>query len=475
MDGTIESTHCDCMAGLGECCSHVAALLWALEAAVRLRETKTPTQVTAYWNTAPVKNTIYSEVASMDFTSPGLKHKQIQCDKQPEFKKLNRESAIPEPTTDELAELWKTLDESSGNPGILAIVPGYCQKFIPSILSDKFPILLPGLRKPECFTMPLHDLVKEGEGLDLSITDTEINNVEKTTQGQSFSKKWFQFRAGRITASKMKSVCHTNPENPSKSLIKQICFPEMSKFSSEGTKWGCHHEATALGNYEEYMGTQHSDFSLSKCGFWLNKDYPFIGATPDGLTYCSCCGEGCVEVKCPFCKKHKSILESVGDDFYLKESGSKGIQLDSKHTYHYQIQTQLFTTGRAHCDFVVWTTKEIYIERIYANTEFWEYIVPKAKQFFFHCILPELIGSYFTRSLPSSCSSTDNLMEGDCCYCRKPESEPMLVCHNPACLIKKFHLNCLKIKRSPSSKAKWLCISCKKLPQYKKVSGKSTK
>ena len=36
--------HCNCMAGLGESCSHVASLLWALEAGVRLRYSMTVTQ-----------------------------------------------------------------------------------------------------------------------------------------------------------------------------------------------------------------------------------------------------------------------------------------------------------------------------------------------------------------------------------------------------------------------------------------------
>ena len=37
--------HCDCKAGLGECCSHVASLLWAVEAGVRIRDSLTVTQI----------------------------------------------------------------------------------------------------------------------------------------------------------------------------------------------------------------------------------------------------------------------------------------------------------------------------------------------------------------------------------------------------------------------------------------------
>ena len=37
-DGVIESAHCTCMAGLGEVCSHVGALLFYLESASRVNK-----------------------------------------------------------------------------------------------------------------------------------------------------------------------------------------------------------------------------------------------------------------------------------------------------------------------------------------------------------------------------------------------------------------------------------------------------
>ena len=59
-----------------------------------------------------------------------------------------------------------------------------------------------------------------------------INAVEKATRDQIDSSLWFKYRAGRVTASKMKAVCHTNPTNSAKSLIKCFCYPEAFKFSS---------------------------------------------------------------------------------------------------------------------------------------------------------------------------------------------------------------------------------------------------
>ena len=43
------ATHCNYVAGLGESCSHIATLLWAIEAGVRLSNSMTVTQKRAYW------------------------------------------------------------------------------------------------------------------------------------------------------------------------------------------------------------------------------------------------------------------------------------------------------------------------------------------------------------------------------------------------------------------------------------------
>lgn len=94
-----------------------------------------------------------------------------------------------------------------------------------------------------------------------------------------------------MTASKFKLACHTNPNQPSTILIMSICHPELAKFSTEATKWGCCHEKTARMQYVELQQSKHNDFKLSDSGFFINIPHSFIGATPDGLVSCTCCGE----------------------------------------------------------------------------------------------------------------------------------------------------------------------------------------
>ncbi len=36
-------------------------------------------------------------------------------------------------------------------------------------------------------------------------------------------------------------------------------------------------------------------------GLVLSPDWPHLGASPDGVVACNCCGQGVLEVRCPFC------------------------------------------------------------------------------------------------------------------------------------------------------------------------------
>ena len=59
----------NCMAGLGECCSHVGAVLFHVEFALNLRDPETCTEEKAYWLLPGYKKVEYKPVADIDFTS----------------------------------------------------------------------------------------------------------------------------------------------------------------------------------------------------------------------------------------------------------------------------------------------------------------------------------------------------------------------------------------------------------------------
>ena len=131
-------------------------------------------------------------------------------------------------------------------------------------------------------------------------TDEEIHNLEEATRLQSKCRLWSIHREGRITASNFKSAVRTNPSKPPVSLVKKLCYPQQHAFTSSATKWGCEHEATAVEEFFDCFSLEHDDSKLANCGFMINKKYPFLGASPDGIVYCSCHGKYLLEVKCPY-------------------------------------------------------------------------------------------------------------------------------------------------------------------------------
>ena len=143
--------------------------------------------------------------------------------------------------------------------------------------------------------------------LQEKITSAMVDNLAQLTRDQSRSKHWFQYRAGRITASRFKQVLHTDPHQPSLSLLNTICYPEIHRFSTQATLWGCEHEKNAFLTSKAQMVTSHQDFNISHCGFFVSVEHSFLGASPDAMIECDCCGQGVVEIKCPLCANETSF------------------------------------------------------------------------------------------------------------------------------------------------------------------------
>jgi len=106
------------------------------------------------------------------------------------------------------------------------------------------------------------------------------------------------------------------------------------------------------------------------------------------------------------------------------------------------------------CTFAEDEMQGLHIERITREQTFWEEIKSKAEYFFRTCLLPEILGNWFTRDnistsggeLPSSdepSGNTNSIEEQTFCYCRGSEEGLMIACDNPDCLIEWFHVSAL--------------------------------
>ena len=148
----------------------------------------------------------------------------------------------------------------------------------------------------------------------------------------------------------------------------------------------------------------HTNLTVDDCGLLINPKWPLIGASPDGLLSCECCGKETLQIKCPYCHRYESIASAAFSDktFCLHTASDGSLHLDHSHAYYYQVQTQLFVSGLNYCDFCVCTFADgetgLFIERIQKDGEFWSECVTKVDIFMKTCILPELSGKWYIKS-----------------------------------------------------------------------------
>ncbi|XP_076034152.1 uncharacterized protein LOC143020978 [Oratosquilla oratoria] len=260
-EGCILAAHCTCMAGLGESCTHVAALLFSVGATIKLRDSRTVTQSKSYWLlTGSLKGVSYKQCKDINFTSAKKKKLDRNIDScletdipNPCVNKKYIKNQIPDPIDIELASFFKSLSSTSTKPALLSLCEPYCEQFAPKSVSLDFPTVLTELKEESAIQLPYDELSNKCRSINLTVTEDQATAVERETREQASSKLWFKFQSGRITASVMKSVCATDPASPSQSLIKRVCYPESCEFFSKATQWGCEHEKDAKDIFLEQL------------------------------------------------------------------------------------------------------------------------------------------------------------------------------------------------------------------------------
>ena len=75
--GEILCAHCSCMAGLGEACSHIAALLFAAETNTQLKGQFASASLPCSWLPPSFRSVPFAEIAHIDFSTPAQKRKQL--------------------------------------------------------------------------------------------------------------------------------------------------------------------------------------------------------------------------------------------------------------------------------------------------------------------------------------------------------------------------------------------------------------
>lgn len=495
-DGEVLAAHCSCMAGNGEACSHVAALLFYIECVTRAREERSCTDSDNAWLPAHVRKIEARPVAEMDFSSATMKKRRLDenlCVPP----QLPAKKSAPPPTEDEWSAFFGAVTASGLRPAVLSTKPEYSSLYMPAVRTCNGADLRL-LYDQAAVKKSYEELIEQCEKTfsSLEINEAAINSIEQRTRNQAKSTNWFAYRTGRITASTLYDVCHTQFYAPSKSLINRICFPNSKELSVPSVKYGREKEAVALGQYKTLMAAGHNHVQFEEAGLFISKEHLYLAATPDMLVECSCCGAGVVEVKCPWKGRDGRLTDLLKDKNSCVREVDGELQLKPTHRYYHQIQAQMYVCKKNYADFVLWNAQEINVQRIQRDDNFISPLVSTARRFFKAVLLPELVARWFSEGnniqdtvdgvasndrLPGEStaplvplasnavvhdnqdpqgSDACNTAADTFCVCGGPDEGRMIACDNENCRLKWFHYSCVGLKRAPKSKL-WFCSSCR--------------
>ncbi|CAG2215690.1 unnamed protein product [Mytilus edulis] len=367
--------HCTCMAGLGEVCSHVGALLFKIEMGVKMGLTlSSSTSKACQWNSTFRKEVIPATVTEICDKIKGKRTKEvvsIQADGS---------SFLPQPEV--LDELYALVPNAAFFTSVTA--PSQIVESQPvATYTEKYPKLLQSLQDPDISDINIDSHCKDIFSGYLC-SDYQATNLEAATRNQAISPLWFQHRMGRVTASKAHDVWTRKDTTSPDVLVKRIVgYSSYDLSKKAAVKWGVDHEEECRQAYITNQSTQHIDFECNLSGFTINNQHPFLGASPDGITNCQCCGKGLIEIKCPYKHKDITVMQAASSDkdFCL----DKSLHLKTNHRYYTQVQFQMFILQLTFCDFVVYTkckpSPSMVIVRVPIDVNFCHALISKCELF----------------------------------------------------------------------------------------------
>lgn len=236
----------------------------------------------------------------------------------------------------------------------------------------------------------VHQLASTSESVSdlltkLSLTEADIQHIERHTVGQNDNVIWKLLRRGRLTASNFYRV-HTKVETVRKNpmadcakLVTSLLNPDDISHLPQ-IRRGIESEREAVQTVVRILSESHTNVELHECGLFLCSQHPYLGASPDGLLTCNCCQPTLLEVKCP-----TADLTSLP---YLDSSR----QLREKSSYYGQIQGQMAITKIERSYFFVYkNNSEHHLQVVTMNKEFVEKMINNLQYFFTVHMVPAML------------------------------------------------------------------------------------
>ena len=174
----------------------------------------------------------YHPIKDINFTSGHDKKRKLDRAINGDDVEMESEISVEKhgdvPTEVEMDLLFASVSLGSTQAAVFSLLLHYSEQFILKFSLPNFPKLLLSLKQLGYIDLGYEELLTLCGSTVLEVTAEISEAVERETRSQSHSRLWLTYRAGRVTTSKMKLVCHANPGNPSQSLIKTICYPAFT-------------------------------------------------------------------------------------------------------------------------------------------------------------------------------------------------------------------------------------------------------
>ena len=223
--------------------------------------------------------------------------------------------------------------------------------------------------------------------------------LEKATKGQHANTLWREARSVLITASNFGSVVKRKDDTPPDNLVKKLRGYVVQK-DTKAMSFGRRMEAKAFKKYaQHHMEKCNTMVTTTTKGLQVNPAYPFLGASVDGIVTCPKCGKGVIEIKCPYKWRKSTPSEAckIDSKFCCALESDGAVKLRANHNYKFQIMGQMAVAGVKWGDFVVWTKKEIHVERVEFDVELWKFMLEKLQAFYVYGMAAEIHSSRVRR------------------------------------------------------------------------------
>ena len=160
------------------------------------------------------------------------------------------------------------------------------------------------------------------------------------------SAEWFEARKGKMTASDFGAIMGVDPnrtrEDVLRAKVREVHGAEKEWKGNIATQWGETHENEARESFEVCTGAR-----VIRASFVVSDNFPWMGASPDGFIEGQ--DEALLEIKCPF------GLRFDPPPVPFKTAA------EQPH-YVFQMNGQMFVTGRTKTYFWQWTPKDWKLE-----------------------------------------------------------------------------------------------------------------